>query len=58
VLSEAGPANTLLEFGIDNFAWSAGYLIGLGLEFEVRQPAALRAYMVTLGAHLSEAHGD
>ena len=58
VLSEAGPASTLLEFGIDNFEWSAGYLVGLGLEFEVRQPAALRAYMATLGARLSEAHGD
>jgi predicted DNA-binding transcriptional regulator YafY len=58
VLSEADPATTLLEFGIDNFEWSAGYLIGLDLDFEVREPAALRAYMATLGARLSEAHTD
>ena len=58
VLSEAGPASTLLELGIDNFEWLAGYLIGLGLDFEVREPAALRAYMVTLGGRLSEAHRD
>jgi hypothetical protein len=58
VLSEAGAATTLLELGIDDFEWLAGYLIGLGLEFEVREPVALRAYMATLGVRLSEAHGD
>ena len=57
VLSAEGAA-TLLELGIDDFEWLAGYLIGLGLEFEVREPVALRAYMVTLGARLSEAHRD
>jgi predicted DNA-binding transcriptional regulator YafY len=58
VLSAEGAATTLLELGIDDFEWLAGYLIGLGLDFEVREPAALRAYMATLGARLSEAHGD
>jgi predicted DNA-binding transcriptional regulator YafY len=58
VLSGEGAATTLLELGIDDFEWLAGYLIGLGLDFEVREPAPLRAYMATLGARLSEAHGD
>jgi predicted DNA-binding transcriptional regulator YafY len=56
VLSAEG-ADTLLELGIDGFEWLAGYLIGLGLEFEVRQPAPLRAYMAALGVRLTEAHG-
>jgi predicted DNA-binding transcriptional regulator YafY len=58
VLAAEGATTTLLELGIDDFEWLAGYLIGLGLDFEVRQPAALRAYMATLGARLSEVHGD
>jgi predicted DNA-binding transcriptional regulator YafY len=58
VLSEGGAATTLVELGIDDFEWLAGYLIGLGLEFEVREPAAVREYMATLGARLSAAHGD
>ena len=39
VLSEEGAATTLVELGIDDFEWLAGYLIGLGLDFEVREPA-------------------
>jgi predicted DNA-binding transcriptional regulator YafY len=56
VLSAEGAATTLLALGIDDFEWLAGYLIGLGLDFEVREPAALRAYMATLGTRLSAAH--
>jgi predicted DNA-binding transcriptional regulator YafY len=48
--------HTKLELGIDDFEWLAGYLIGLGLEFEVRQPVALRAYMSMLGERLHHAH--
>jgi predicted DNA-binding transcriptional regulator YafY len=48
----------LLELGIDDFEWLAGYLIGLGLDFEVREPTELRAYMVALGARLTRTHGD
>jgi len=58
VLSAEGAATTLLELGIDDFEWLAGYLIGLGLDFEVREPAELRAYMVALGARLTQTHGD
>jgi predicted DNA-binding transcriptional regulator YafY len=58
VLSEEGTGTTLVELGIDDFEWLAGYLIGLGLDFEVREPAALRVYMATLGARLSAAHGS
>jgi predicted DNA-binding transcriptional regulator YafY len=57
VLSAEGATTTRLELGMDDFEWLAGYLVGLGLEFEVREPAALRAYMVTLGARLTGAHG-
>jgi predicted DNA-binding transcriptional regulator YafY len=57
VLSAEGAGTTRLELGIDDFEWLAGYLIGLGLDFEVREPAALREFMITLGARLSAAHG-
>jgi len=58
ILSEEGTTATLLEVGIDDFDWLASYLIGLRLDFEVRAPEDLRAYMVTLGARLAEAHSD
>ena len=56
VLSADG-AGTVLTLGIDDFEWLAGYLIGLGLDFEVRDPAPLRDYLAALGARLAEAHG-
>jgi predicted DNA-binding transcriptional regulator YafY len=56
VLEAEGDA-TVVELGIDDFEWLAGYLIGLGLDFEVREPVELRTYMATLGTRLFEAHG-
>jgi predicted DNA-binding transcriptional regulator YafY len=55
VLEREGD-DTKVELGIDDFEWLAGYLIGLGLEFEVREPLALRAYMSMLGERLLLAH--
>lgn len=57
VLEAEGDA-TVVELGIDDFEWLAGYLIGLGLDFEVREPVELRTYMATLGTRLLEAHGE
>jgi predicted DNA-binding transcriptional regulator YafY len=53
---EGEGAHTKVELGIDDFEWLAGYLIGLGLEFEVREPLALREYMSMLGERLHLAH--
>ncbi len=55
VLSEQGGA-TVVKLGIDDFEWLAGYMIGLGLDFEVMEPPALRQYMSELGERLSRAH--
>jgi len=55
---EPEGAHTKVELGIDDFEWLAGYLIGLGLEFEVRQPLALREYMSMLGERLRIAHRE
>ena len=47
----------MLELGIDDFEWLAGYLIGLGLDFEVLEPAEIREQMVALGPRLQALHG-
>jgi predicted DNA-binding transcriptional regulator YafY len=57
VLESEGD-NTKVELGIDDFEWLAGYLIGLGLDFEVREPVALRQYMARLGLRLQRAHDE
>jgi predicted DNA-binding transcriptional regulator YafY len=55
VLEREGD-HTKVELGIDDFDWLAGYLIGLGLDFEVKEPVELRGYMVMLGERLARAH--
>ena len=57
VLESEGDT-TKVELGIDDFEWLAGYFIGLGLDFEVREPVALRAYMARLGERLQRAHEE
>lgn len=42
--------------GADDFDWVAGYLIGLGLDFEVLEPSELRDHLARLGSRLSAAH--
>ena len=55
-VSTAHGPDTLVELGVDDFDWLAGFLIGLGLEFEVIEPVELRRHMVTLGARLRRDH--
>lgn len=55
-LEDAG-SHVLLRIGADDPEWLAGYLIGLGLEFEVLDPAELRDQMTALGQRLVSRHG-
>jgi predicted DNA-binding transcriptional regulator YafY len=52
-----GPGATV-ELGIDRFNWLAGYLIDLGLDFEVIEPIEMRAHLSALGERLHHAHRD
>jgi predicted DNA-binding transcriptional regulator YafY len=45
-----------VELGFDDFDWLAGFLIGLGLEFEVIEPVDLRRHIAALGRRLHRAH--
>jgi predicted DNA-binding transcriptional regulator YafY len=47
---------TRLELGADNVDWLAGYLIGLGLDFEVVEPEEWREHMSALGLRLQDTH--
>jgi predicted DNA-binding transcriptional regulator YafY len=55
-VSEAHGDDTMVELGVDDFDWLAGYLIGLSLEFEVITPVELRRHIADLGARLRRAH--
>ena len=48
--------HTRVEMGVDDFDWLAGYLIGLGLEFEVIEPVELRDHMSALADRLQRSH--
>ncbi len=54
----AGPdgAGTRVELGVDDFDWLAGYLIGLGLAFEVIEPVEVRRHLAALAEHLHRTH--
>jgi predicted DNA-binding transcriptional regulator YafY len=56
VLEREGD-RTRVQLGFDDFDWVAGYLIGLGLEFEVVEPDELRRHMTALAERLSRVHG-
>jgi predicted DNA-binding transcriptional regulator YafY len=56
-ITEADGAHTKLELGVDDFDWLAGYLVGLGLDFEVIEPVELRHHVSALGRRLQQAHG-
>jgi predicted DNA-binding transcriptional regulator YafY len=45
-----------VELGVDEFDWLAGYLIGLGVEFEVLEPSDLRQHFSALGRRLRHRH--
>jgi predicted DNA-binding transcriptional regulator YafY len=57
VLARDG-GDTKVVLGIDDFDWLPGYLIGLGLEFEVIEPVELRAHVAELGQRLHRANGS
>jgi predicted DNA-binding transcriptional regulator YafY len=45
-----------VELGFDDVDWLAGFLIGLGLVFEVLEPVELRRDIAALGRRLQRAH--
>jgi predicted DNA-binding transcriptional regulator YafY len=47
----------ILELGADRLEWLAGYLVELGLDFQVEEPGELRDYLATLGHRLADRHG-
>ena len=49
--------HTRVEIGFDDLDWAAGYLVGLGLEFEVVGPPALRNHLLALAERLNRSHG-
>jgi predicted DNA-binding transcriptional regulator YafY len=55
VLTALGE-KTELELGFDDPNWVAGYLIDLGLPFEVLEPESLRNHVADLGNRLVSAH--
>ncbi len=55
-LCEPDGVHTKVVLGFDDAHWLAGYLIGLGLDFEVLTPVELRHYVRTLGRRLHRDH--
>jgi predicted DNA-binding transcriptional regulator YafY len=55
VVSTTGD-HTTVALGADDFDWLAGYLVGLGLNFEVMEPPELRIHMTGVARRLAEAH--
>jgi predicted DNA-binding transcriptional regulator YafY len=55
VLQDLGE-RTKVELGYDDLDWVAGYLVGLGLEFEVLEPAPLREHIGVLAERLGRSH--
>ena len=53
---EGEGEQTKLEIGFDDLDWVTGYLIGLGLDFEVIEPLELRKHLSSLGARLRRLH--
>jgi predicted DNA-binding transcriptional regulator YafY len=55
-VTTADGERATVELGVDEFDWLAGYLIGLGVEFEVLEPPALRQHFSALGRRLRHRH--
>jgi predicted DNA-binding transcriptional regulator YafY len=53
---EASGDVSMLKLGSDELEWLAGRLAALGFDFEVLEPAELRAYVRELGKRLVDAH--
>jgi predicted DNA-binding transcriptional regulator YafY len=49
-------SDSTVELGADNFDWLAGYLVGLGVDFEVIEPVEVRQHLLALAERLRRAH--
>jgi predicted DNA-binding transcriptional regulator YafY len=56
VVKAAGPRTSTLLLGAENLEWIAGYLVGIGFDFEVAEPVELRQYLAAVGARLVAVH--
>ena len=57
VIKPDGARTCIVELGAERLKWIAGYLVELGWDFEVLEPAELREHAAALGRRLSEANG-
>ncbi len=58
LVRSCGPSECTLEIGAESYEWIVGFLIELGIDFEVERPAELRDYAARLGERLAAAHRD
>jgi predicted DNA-binding transcriptional regulator YafY len=56
VVKPIGDNEASLELGAESLEWIAGYLVGLGVPFEVERPQELRDYVAALGRRLASTH--
>lgn len=55
-ITEADGDGAVVELGVDDFDWLAGYLVGVGLAFEALEPAELREHLAALGTRITRSH--
>jgi predicted DNA-binding transcriptional regulator YafY len=55
-MTEPDGIDAQVELGVDDFDWLAGYLIGLGVDFEVGEPVEMRRHLRALGERLAADH--
>ncbi|HXQ60799.1 MAG TPA: YafY family protein [Acidimicrobiales bacterium] len=55
-ITEPDGVHSKVALGVDDFDWLAGYLIGLGVDFEVIEPLELRTHLAVLGERLHRDH--
>jgi predicted DNA-binding transcriptional regulator YafY len=58
VVHPLGSQQCSIDLGAESLEWIAGYLVGLGVDFEVERPDELRAYLAELGTHLARRHSE
>ncbi|MGH9018883.1 MAG: helix-turn-helix transcriptional regulator, partial [Acidimicrobiales bacterium] len=52
----ARGTESTVALGVDDFDWLAGYLVGLGVDFEVLEPPELRHHLAAVGRRLHKTH--
>jgi len=55
-VTEPDGPDARVELGVDDFDWLAGYLVGLGLDFDVIEPVEMRQHLSALGRRLHTTH--